>query len=625
MDGGASDDGGGAEGAGRLDAGRADRAAHRQSAISLEVGTGSSCGASAAAEEPQRPPPAAGADEPPAEAEARVLREQFQISMTSLTRYEGDRYSAAFLKGRMAEIAVQRAASGSVWDTSHPFLSLLCKPWFPWLLAGMALYQAASLAACLRLLLGEGLVEGRRFRFTALALRDGSEPAAGGSEPASGGSGPGIASFGLLRDGCEDAFAGLGGNRTTWPDGRMTLEFAAPVAMNGWYFVTPGPAAPPGRDAVRFLLERSGDAAGDAWDAVASSSRVWAWDGSAAWGAGEHPTTRDRGAAEAFDLRTPWAWFGCRLACGALLAAMLALLCLASALKHYARGRGIAAGLAALHAAANAFGAVALAQGGMWAAAFVAGGGAVVDACFPLLLLSAERTLRRWLGLAGLAYPALVLVHHLALVPGPPAAAAARLVGGGGLALLRNSGLVEGLGYLGLFAVAQLTRRRSRRRALAIIRGDWAAYDRCWEALASDPRHRAALDEMLGFTERLRRRLPQYVRQPARPTAVADGERGGAAGPPADGGGRDGHESVEDGRLIHRLEQLFAQAAALDVHLRAKAKEWSLQSEGCFIVRPSHGRADALTDARTRRASPAGVRFRQRRRWEVALGQGLGK
>ena len=514
--------------------------------------------------------------EPPAVAVERLLREQFRLSMTSQTRYEGSAYIGAFLRGRMAEIAVQRAASGSVWDTCQPFLSLLCKPWSPGLLFALALYQLLSLGVGVQLVAGGGLVQGRRFRFTALESRGGQ---------AANCSGPGIGSFRLMRDGCEDALAGLAVNLTS-TDTQSTLTFTEPVAVNGWYFVTAANATR--CDPVRFLLEMSPDTAGGAWDVVGSSTPTWTWSGAALWTAGEYPTALARGETEAFSLVVPWAWSFRRVGCAATLLAMFALVAAASIFKRYAAGKLVAVVGSALLTALNALAALLFALDGMPALAFVAGGFAAVELGLIFALTTWEWTLRHWTGFAGLAYPTLVIIHYTVTVGCPEG-----LTEGGFLGLVQNTGILEGLTCLGLVAAAELTRRESRRRALAIVRGDWALYDGYWEALWGDGAQRAVLEEMREFTEGLRTRLPPVVRQPG-PPLDSDAPRAehrcaahlcvDVAGP---FGGRDGpgHAGVGDGRLVHRMEQLFAQAAVLDVFLRAKAEEWARQSDGCFRVR----------------------------------------
>ena len=508
-------------------------------------------------------PPLRGADsdEPPEAAAERIMREQFRLSMTSQTRYEGDRYSGAFLRGKMADIAMQRAANGSIWDTSHPFLSLLCKPWFPRILLAMAIYELVSFGLGIQQLRNNGLIEGLRFRFITLEMRDGSTP--------SNGTGPGIAYFGLLLDGCDDTPLT---NSTTFSNEHATLQFPAPTTVNGFYFVTA--SQPLDRDPVRFVLERSVDAAGDTWDVVGSSAPIWTWAGTPLWDTGEHPTISARGATEEFFLTVPWVWYFRRLTSTALLFLTSAFLAAASTFKRHSMGKLIASSGMALHAAINALAALLFVLYAMPDSAFVAVGFAIIDVCFTLALLTSERALRHCVGFAGIGYLSLVIVHYSVLLGEP-----GELVVSDGLGLVQNTGLPEGLLCLALFAAAQLSRRRSRQRALAIIQEDKAAYDACWSGLCGDETSVADFKEMREYTDHLQARLQLFVEQPVRPTLSSHEAQGIV---PVEY--EQINEGVGDGRLIHRLEQLFAQAAVLDVFLRAKCKQWALQSEGCFQV-----------------------------------------
>jgi hypothetical protein len=493
----------------------------------------------------------------------QMLQKQFQISMTSLTRYEGNRYSGAFLKGKMAEIAVQRAANGSVWDTSHPFATLLCKSWFPWLLFAMILYSLFSLAVSFRFILNQGLIKSFRFRFTALELR--------------GGTGinitdPGIQSIGILKNSCADAFSGEVANVTTTNDGKMVLSFANPVHMNGWYFVTQN--QPAKYDPVRFVLESSNFVSGDQWEIIASSSWTWTWAGVTLWETGVFQTTTIRNATESFDLSVPWIWaFRC-LSCNLVQIVMFTFILIAGSLKHYSKGKGIAILFSSIYAAINGISCLLYALNTMWEVAFVAGGVAIIDAGLPVTLIVSERYLRFWVGVAGIGYESLIIIHYIVLLRRPSG-----LTGSSGLDFVQNAGLLEGFCYICLFAIAYITRSRSRQCALSIIKDDWEAYDKCWASLSINEQYKITFEEMYQFSSRFCTNIRSPVKQPIRSTNVEQvitehlDDREGK-----------NHDTFDDGYLIHHLEQLFAQSAVLDIFLRAKTKEWAQQFAGCFQV-----------------------------------------
>ena len=183
--------------------------------------------------------------------------------------------------------AVARGNDRSVWIlfSTRPFTLSIRKQWFRVMcaVAGSALLgQVAVYCLALR----DGLpAPGLRFRFTALALRNGSAP----------GPGPlGISALGVLQQGCRVAGMPAAGADGA---GAWTLTLAHPVAVDGWWFET-ATDGPPEWDPVRFRLERSAD--GVVWGPVPqpmwiSDEKMWS-------------VPVGRGAVKEIDLRPPVLW-----------------------------------------------------------------------------------------------------------------------------------------------------------------------------------------------------------------------------------------------------------------------------------------------------------------------------
>lgn len=136
--------------------------------------------------------------------------------------------------------------------------SILCRPWFQLYMVFMAALSVSVIDLFFResSISSDQKVSGKSYRFTALAndVPQAAQPSV-----------PGIASFGLLWDGCRstDYFSSPGspkqgakfdlqdgnlivGQATPMPalprstleaqGAQMTLTFDAPVEMNGWFF-----------------------------------------------------------------------------------------------------------------------------------------------------------------------------------------------------------------------------------------------------------------------------------------------------------------------------------------------------------------------------------------------------
>lgn len=198
--------------------------------------------------------------------------------------------------------------------------SLVYRGWFRLYFALMIFWLAfASEASWTGFERGQ-VVTGRSFRFTA--LEDGS-----GSQPV----GTGIASFGLLVDGCRKGFSHSNASlsdetlkvfrtrtassnqivaatpppswpkhKTTVEGAQMTLSFEAPVEMNGWFFQ--GIPEAPERQPVRFTIEVQGSEDDDGpWSIVGSPFWDYRADGLRVL----LPHIRAKRLRDHYDMRTP--------------------------------------------------------------------------------------------------------------------------------------------------------------------------------------------------------------------------------------------------------------------------------------------------------------------------------
>ncbi len=485
-----------------------------------------------------------------------LLQDQYRISMSSLTRYDSNQYSSSYWKGKMVEIATCRAADGSMWDTSHPFASLLCKQWFCKLLVSAICCLLISFALYLTLILERNVVKGYRFRFKVLELRCSTDYKF--AKPA-------IKKLGFMKNSCGKEPVDLPFNQTLLNDGGVALLFPEPIELNGWWFVTEQHSIE--YDPIRFVLEYSKLPSGEVWEQIGSSSWTWTWSGSFAWENGFYPTATGRNATEFFDISVPWVWTLHRLSSCAVLMVMVMLLLIVITKKHHFKGKWIVILFCSFNAILNGAACILYLLSGQWKVAFVAGGFFVLDWGIPTILLFSETTLRVWLGIAGLAYPIIILVHYILLVKQP-----AKLFGYYGRDLSLNVGFLEGMGYFGLFLCAYFKRRQSRKTASEIIQQDYANYDRCWWELVQNDDNCKTFKEMKIFTDQI---CPSQLNMVKQPRNIAG----------LDHNVEDkGTKPFDHGCIIYRLEQLFAQAAGLDIVLRHKIQGWALLTKGYFPI-----------------------------------------
>ena len=494
-----------------------------------------------------------------------MLAEQHRVSMASVTRYTaaaggGGRYGDAVLAGRIAEIAARRAGGGICGRRA--LATLLSRRWAPAVLAAALAVELACFATDISLIVGSGSITGRQFRFTPLETRNGTAAAATAD----------IGGLGLLSGGCENSLSrGDGAAELRSVDGQVMLTMPAAVTVDGWQFTTAPAPSPAGLDPVRFTLERSTYAEEEVvWDLIGASWGAWAWSGHVIWNpAGPaYPTVTARNSTEGFSLGPPMAWAAHRAARGAALIAGIAVLLVTAAAKRHLLTPHALAGLFGVLATLDAAGCAAYAAAAQWPVAVVAGGFAAIElGVVAAGAAQAEGLLVQWgTGAAGAAYWALILTHYLVALQHPAGLASASC-----LALLHNSGLLEGAALIVLFAAMQLQghrERRARRVAATAAARDRAAYDAAWANVCQAEGATEAIVELSRLSAEAGRTLPP-PRQPLGPAVAVASE------PPC------GTRAREVGRtadlpLVLRVERLLAQAAGLDVFLRARVRAWGL-------------------------------------------------
>jgi len=175
---------------------------------------------------------------------------------------------------RIVRSAMAHAAASSVFHTSTPLIAVASKPRYQVLLLWLFAFYTLIGAVTLALACGTSLGSVRRLRFIALALRGGGDPAV---------LGPGITNIGLLRNGCpvestffESTFQkdNTTKDNTTILEGVLTIDLSAKFNdANGWYLVTGNEHSE--LDPVRFVLERSAEANGNKWYPVGASRWIF--------------------------------------------------------------------------------------------------------------------------------------------------------------------------------------------------------------------------------------------------------------------------------------------------------------------------------------------------------------
>jgi hypothetical protein len=394
----------------------------------------------------------------------RTLERLFATSVSARSLVHRDR-------NWILRTAVAQASPGSVWQSSEPVAALFCQR-LMWLVAVvMALSSAAALAAlCLAAadtLNGWELVGVRRLRFTALESRGG-----GGAQPSSAG----ISAFGLTTAAGCDVWPAVDGANITLAGPSMTVVFAEPVAAAGWWFQVLRPGVP-ADDPVRFLLEREGGE-GD-WEVVGSSSPpVLLWSGELLQrrGGDLHPTRLAAdGVVTRFSFRTPWAWWMHRLGYMFVIMAGFGAAAAASGagrpLASLACSRGLMAGIWLVDGAA----AVAFAATGQPAVAWVAAVCAAVEICGSLALAYHQLLFRVWCLGAGATFAVLLFVHYLSLGLDP----VPEILSAG---IYRNHNTAQGVFAFVVGLHGFFSGWLSRFRASGLVAGDRKAYDALWKA-----------------------------------------------------------------------------------------------------------------------------------------------
>jgi hypothetical protein len=113
---------------------------------------------------------------------------------------------------------------------------------------------------------------------------------------------------------------------------------------------------------------------------------------------------------------------------------------------------------------------------------------------------------------------------------------------------------------------AQFACTESRLRAKGIIRQDIAKYDKCWNVLMQDSGSCKVIDSMFEYTQALVPKIPIVAKKECRPMNT---------------------NSLLNVTLVLDIDQLLAQAAAVDIYLKRKFCSWGASANGLLPMADS--------------------------------------
>jgi hypothetical protein len=479
-------------------------------------------------------------------------------------------------KAQVLELAMTNASSGSIFDSHYPYVAALCKPWY-------VQFNLVMMVLCLINLLevsaftSEGnVIHAYHFRFTALQLRGGADPALADPELTS------RWTFGLMTNGCSDHLAETPFNFTRHRAVR-TLSYAEPVAMNGWYFSS-GASANPENDPVRFTLECSENLEGTAWKQIGSSSFMWTWGGFYLWKNGMYRSAEDgnRPFSARFDMSVPTLWSHHRFGQRLLIVLMFSFMYLALAMGDHLSAKSVVSFFflcLSLHEGFSAWMGIHAAD---YPFAFITASFSLTDLQHSLTITFAESRLRQCFLVSSIGFFIPVLIYYTCLIEYPQCLLEPRCI-------KESVGLLEGLVVFGLYVYASRAVAHSTRMVKEIMALDMSVYDKCWSNVLARYAGTDAIQELHEFATKLGQGQLTVIRQRGQPMPVSvesstDHECL-----------LQSHMAYETGPLIDDLDQLLLQAAGLDLFLRRKVQTWALLSKGCFEVANRDGSRSGST------------------------------
>ena len=466
-------------------------------------------------------------------------------------------------KAQVLEVAMTNASSGSIFDSHYPYVAALCKPWYVQFNLVMMVLCLVNLLEVSAFTSQDNVIHAYHFRFTALQLRGGEDLAIARPELTS------QWTFGLMTNGCSDHLAETPFNFTRHAAGR-TLSYAAPVAMNGWYFSS-GSSAHPENDPVRFTLECSDNMEGTAWKQIGSSSFVWTWGGFYLWENGIYRSDEDKNRpfSARFDMSVPARWSHHRVGQRILIVLMFSFMYLALAMGHHLLAKAFVSFFflcLSLHEGISAWMGIHAAD---YPFAFLTASFSLTDLQYSLTMTFAESRLRQCFLVSSIGYFIPVLIYYTCLIEYPQGLLEPRCI-------KESVGLLEGLVVFGLYVYASRAVAHSARMVKEIMALDMSVYDKCWSNMLS----RYAGSEAIQMLHELAIKLGQgqlaVIRQRGQPLPVESSADQVSL--------LQSHGAYKPGPLIDDLDQLLLQAAGLDLFLRRKVQAWALLSNGCFEV-----------------------------------------
>ena len=488
-----------------------------------------------------------------------MLEQQLLASLTCLTRYRGNGYD----KDKVLEEAVAHAADASIWDMSHPFAAAMCKPWIPYLLLCILIAIFVNLGTSIHEIFRHDDIEGFHFRIRLADIPE-SMPYDIASM---------IHSFGILRGGeCFDgSYSNSMDSEMTVKNSSMMRSYKERKRMQKWWFIASNETT--AEYPLKIFLERSNDDAGTAWDVVGGLGAIWTWSADMMWTPDPPHINLKKTQIHFMETSLPWILEASQLAFdiwGALGFSTLFALCFT---KYQMRGRWLTAivvcGYATIHILLHC----ACISAEQYPLAITSIFFSAVELLFSYMLIFKEKKLLLTFSISGLLVIMIVGVHYVFLVHNATGFFGAYFG-------FENQGVWSGASLVSISITAYITRERSILQSKHIIERDQREYDKCWTYLWSTDDARCTIIAMHIWTLRICEDLPQHVCQKSRvncqQTRIFNFRFRRSRSLELSNVSID----PSSGPLVTDLEQLFAQAAGLDVFLKEKIMEWAITCGG---------------------------------------------
>lgn len=532
---------------------------------------------------------------------------------------------------------IARSSTINIFHTNSPIASALSKRWFQLMLLLLGASYLGRVGLATEELKRNSFVEAARYRFTALELRSGAVTDGfwEGAEEWE---------FGVMFDHCQQTSSEP--LEITTEGASQIIAFPTPIKMNGWYLVT-SESQDPELDPVKFLIEA--EVRAGAWKVVGASvfRRTGFGEKKFMPGARFDTPTR-RGATVKVDTRPSWEWY-IGWMCSDVLIAFGMILAAALGVKgSEIRGKVSFELTWVLSFFFRVAPAISYLSMGQYRHCFEWWCWSVFSLLFPLGLMVAERSFITVVLLAGILLIVVQTINEALIFEEDEWFKRSPPYLGITLCVLGSFFLLFRMYILG----------RSRR----FITEDKRVYDSVWETLLEEPEIRSALVELKSLSAEIQHLIRsnscharQYNRQSKgvaresshmrNSTLIRAGNNSGRKPPRTDSTinvmgetyrSRTGLAiepgwvqrnlnifqflkgsiiypvelsipgSIDEKRPVTSLDQLYAQAAGMNVVLKGKVQQWALRCNGMFQLKNLRPAifvrwADAANDEQTRR------------------------